>query len=364
MKKIMIIANSSKGLFNFRRELLGVLVKTCEVIICVPDNNRTLELTELGCRVVQIKIDRRGVNPLRDFQLLATLYKTVRNERPCAVLTYTIKPNIYGGMVCAALGVPYISTITGMGTAFEGNGILQKLVVAMYRFAARKASCMMFQNESNKKLFEKLGVCKKTRLVPGSGVNLEKQCFEEYPEDDGTVRLLFIGRMMREKGIYEAVEAMSIIREGHPEITLDMLGGCDEDCKALLNRANADGVVRWHGYSSTVHEFIKNSHATVLPSYHEGMANVLLESASSGRPVLASKIPGCLETFDEGVSGIGFRAKSTSSLVHAIEKFIELPYEKRREMGIAGRKKMEEQFDRGIVVAAYMDEIQKAERKA
>lgn len=361
MKKVMIIANSSKGLFNFRRELLGELTKSYEVVVCVPDNNRIIELGELGCKVIPIKIDRRGINPVRDFQLLYALRKAVKAEKPSAVLTYTIKPNIYGGMVCASLGVPYISTITGMGTAFEGNGILKRLVVTMYRFAARKVSCMMFQNKYNKEMFEKLNVCKKTRLVPGSGVNLEKHAFEEYPEDDGNVRLLFIGRMMREKGIYELVEAMSRIRKNYPGVSLDMLGGCDEDCKELLNDAEKDGTVCWHGYSNTVHEFIKNSHATVLPSYHEGMANVLLESASSGRPVLASNIPGCMETFDEGVSGIGFRAWSVGSLTHAIEKFVALPYEARREMGLAGRRKMEAQFDRNIVVAAYMEEIRKAE---
>jgi glycosyltransferase involved in cell wall biosynthesis len=153
------------------------------------------------------------------------------------------------------------------------------------------------------------------------------------------------------------LEAAKKIKNIYPNVQFDLIGACEEDYSQKLDDLNKDGIINYHGQQNDVHSFIMRSHATILPSYHEGTANVLLESASAGRPVLASRVPGCNETFEEGVSGIGFEVKSVDSLVDAILKFIQLPYEEKNKMGLAGRKKMEKEFDRNIVINAYIQEL-------
>jgi galacturonosyltransferase len=190
-------------------------------------------------------------------------------------------------------------------------------------------------------------------------VNLEQHNFEEYPDDDKKINFLFIGRIMKEKGTGELLQAAKIVKDKYPYVQFDLLGFSEEDYSQRLDELTKLGIIHYYGQQDDVHSFIKKSHATILPSYHEGLANSLLESASSGRPVLASRVPGCIETFNENVSGLGFEVKSVDSLVESIVKFINLPYDQKKEMGIAGRRKMENEFDRNLVIDAYVDEIKK-----
>nr|WP_236939095.1 glycosyltransferase [Evansella clarkii] len=162
---------------------------------------------------------------------------------------------------------------------------------------------------------------------------------------------------MKDKGIEELIEAAINIKKTYSNVQFDAIGFCEDDYKQKANELEKLGVIRFHGVVNNVNQYINESHAVVLPSYHEGMANVLLEAASCGRPVLASNIAGCKETFDEGKSGIGFEVKDTKSLINSLSTFIDLPYTQKKKMGIEGRKKMEKEFDRQIVVEAYMEEI-------
>ncbi len=313
----------------------------------------------MGCRFIDLPLDRRGVNLLNDIKLLLNYYRIIKNIRPDIVLTYTIKPNIYGGIVCRYIGVPQIANITGLGTAIENESILQKILIKFYKIALKNTYCIFFQNSSNKKYFakHKIGRSSRYKMIPGSGVNLKDHPFEEYPIDDGTLRFLFIGRIMKDKGIEELVEAASRLKKIYNNLQFDALGSYEKDYKEKALELKKKGVINFHGVKDNVHDYIKKCNAVILPSYHEGMSNVLLEAASSGRPVLASNVPGCMETFDEGISGFGFEAKNVDSLVEAIIKFIELPYEEKAKMGLAGRTKMEKEFDRNIIVQEYMKVI-------
>jgi glycosyltransferase involved in cell wall biosynthesis len=357
--KILVLANFGMGLYNFRKELLEELIKqNNEVYISLPNDDYVLKLKSLGCKYVETYLERRGTNPISDFKLLLHYINLIKRIKPDVVLTYTIKPNVYGGLACRLTKTPYITNITGLGTSVENKGVIQKITLMLNKIGLKKASCLFFQNETNHKFFQEQNIVKtKTRLIPGSGVNLDYHTFEEYPEDDGKNRFLFIGRMMKSKGIEELLQAVKIVKEEYPNTQFNLIGSCEEDYHQQLVELDKLGTINYHCQQNDVHSFIKESHATILPSYHEGTANVLLESASSGRPVLASRVPGCIETFDEEVSGFGFAVKSVESLVEAINKFIELPYEQKKAMGIAGRKKMENEFDRKIVINAYMDEI-------
>jgi glycosyltransferase involved in cell wall biosynthesis len=360
MTKILLLANNDGGLYKFRKELLEELLQDHQVYISLPYGDYVPRLQEIGSTFIDTRISRRGTNPLTDLKLLLKYKRLIKKINPDLVLTYTIKPNVYGGLACRMAGVPYITNITGLGTALENRGLLQKITIALYRLGLKKVSCVFFQNETNRNIFLKNKiVTSKTRLVPGSGVNLEQHNFEEYPEDDKKINFLYIGRLMKAKGTEELFEAAKRVKEKYPYVHFDLLGFSEEDYNQQLDELTKRGIIHYHGQQDDVHSFIKKSHATILPSYHEGLANSLLESASSGRPVLASRVPGCKETFDEGVSGLGFEVKSVDSLVEAIVKFINLPYEQKKKMGIAGRRKMENEFDRKIVIDAYVDEIKK-----
>lgn len=356
--KVLILANSPIGLRNFQLELFDAIIGAGhELAVSVPDPKDVPELYERDCRIIPTAIDRRGINPVKDLTLLRFYKKLLRSEKPDVVLTYTVKPNVYGGYACRRAGVPYISTIAGLGTAFQNEGLLKKLVSSMYKAGLKKADAVVFLNEANRQVFASLGIGRNYCMVPGAGVNTEKHPLEPYPEAEN-VRFLYIGRIMKEKGVYEMADAMRIIRKKHPETALDMIGWYDDDCRGFIEDLESDGTAKWHGYTERVHDFIKSAHATVLASYHEGISTVLLESASAGRPVLASDIPGCRETFTDGVSGISFDPHDPESIAAAMERFISMTNADRAEMGKAGRRKMEREFDRRIVVDRYMELIE------
>lgn len=357
--KVLVLTNFGMGLYKFRKELLREFInRGYDVTVSLPDDEYIPKIKEIGCKYIETKVDRRGINPFTDIGLFFSYIGIIKSIKPDIVLTYTIKPNVYGGMACRITGTPYIPNITGLGTAVEGKGLVQKIALCLYRAGLKNAKCVFFQNETNRRLFIKKGIVKNnTELIPGSGVNLGQHCFEEYPEDDGNIRFLYIGRIMKDKGIDELLAAAKIIKEKHNNVTFDIIGFCEEGYNEALNELSGAGIISFHGQQDDVHRFIKNSHATILPSYHEGMSNALLESAATGRPVLASNVPGCIETFDDGVSGFGFEARSVDSLVNAINKFIELPYEAKRQMGLAGRSKTEREFDRKVIIDSYLKQI-------
>lgn len=359
---ILILANNDVGLYRFRRELIGHLCMENKVFFALPNGKMIPELEKIGGTYIPFEFHRRGMNPFADFKQFLRYVWLLHRIKPDVVLTYTIKPNIYGGLACQLTKTPYIASVTGLGTAVANGGLLGWLSITLNKAGLRCAACTFFQNESNLEFFAfKRIVRTKVRLIPGSGVNLTEHCPEVYPPNEGTTNFLFVGRIMRDKGIEELLAAMDDLSKKHPEVFLHIVGGEDEDYSQALEQAQKKGFVKYHGAQTDVHSFYKAAHCVVLPSYHEGMANVLLEAAATGRPVIATGIPGCMEAFDEGGTGFGCEVRSVESLAAAMEKFLALSQAERAEMGMAGRRKVEREFDRKIVVDAYMEEIRKLE---
>ncbi|MCA1293967.1 glycosyltransferase family 4 protein [Paenibacillus sp. alder61] len=358
-RKILVLAESGMGLYQFRKELLQKLIaENDEVYISLPEDEYTARLVELGCKFIRTRIDRRGIHLLRDGGLLRFYIRTIRGLRPDAVLTYSVKPNIYGGVACRVTNTPYLANITDPGAVLENKGVLQVTLLKLYKVGLKNASCIFFQNESNRQYFLNKGIVRsKTRLLPGSGVNLEEHGGEAYPPD-GLIHFLFVGRIMKAKGVGELLEAAKRIKRQHPDVRFHLVGGMEEK---HLGRKLAEyenyGIIKYHGEQRDVRSYIKNAHAVILPSYHEGASNVLLEAAATCRPVLASRVTGCRETFDEGISGLGFEAKNANSLMDAIHRFIELPYAEKEYMGLAGRAKMVKEYDRSVIINTYLEEI-------
>ena len=361
MGKVMILANSSAGLYDFRNELLLELIRSGhEVVVSLPDDVHNKELEAEGCRVVHTDINRRGVNPVQDMALFREYKRLLKSEKPDAVLTYTIKPNIYGGFAARILKIPYISTVTGLGTTFERGGALLKLIVLMYKVSLRKCSCLVFQNEVNRKAFEDHGIRAERHItVSGSGVNLEKHRVMEYPgHGDEVTRFLYIGRVMKEKGMDEYLHAAAKLHEKYGDkVSFAAVGYFDDDYEDRIKKAEKEGFFKMIPFQKDIRPYMMEADAIVHPSYHEGMSNVLMEAAASARPVIASDISGCREAVNRGVSGILFEARNKEALCSALEQFMGISVDQRRRMGLEGRKWIEQRFDRKLVVGAYMKEI-------
>jgi galacturonosyltransferase len=356
--KILILANFDVGLYQFRKELIEALLKEHGVTISLPYGQLVEPLKEMGCTFVDTPVDRRGINPVTDLKLLLRYRKLLRAEKPDLVITYTVKPNVYGGLACRMAKVPYAVNITGLGTAFQKQGMLRKLVVFLYKTGLKKAKVVFFENDANRQLFvdEKIVPGEKCRLLSGAGVNLERYAYVPYPED-GPVRFLFMGRVMKEKGVDELFAAMHRLHSRGCDCCLDVLGGYEEDYADVIRKNEAEGWLRYHGYQTDVRSFIEKAHCFVLPSYHEGMANTNLECAAMGRPLITSDIPGCREAVVEGSSGFLCKAADADSLQDAMTRFLGLSREQRRQMGMAGRAHMEAVFDKNKVVAATIENL-------
>ncbi len=358
MKKVMIISNVSDAL-DFRRELIDALTNKYEVTIVCEDERYIPQYRALGCDYIKSNSSQHGTNPLQEIATVSDYKRILQKNKPDLVITYTIKPNIYGGIACASQGIPYIANITGLSEAIISGGWLSKALLRLYRYGLRKAYKVIFQNNNTKDLFSAHRIIKNNAItVAGSGVNLQEHPFEKYPEQSEETVFLSLGRIIKAKGIDELLGAAKRIKTNHPFVKFKLLGTIHENYDSKIEDAIKEGIVEFEGQQTDVQSYLRNSHATIHPSYHEGMSNSLLETASAGRPILASAIPGCQETFDEGISGIGFRPKDEDDLVRAIEQFIQLPYEEKKRMGIAGRKKMEREFDRKKVTQTHLDVIE------
>ena len=359
MKKIIILSNSNSGLISFRQELIEQLIKDkYKVYISVPDEEGIDFFEKMGCIVIKTRLNRRGTNPIKDFNLLRFYIKIIKNIKPDVILTYTIKPNIYGGLACKIKKIPYIVNITGLGTAIEKNNLLSKILIQMYRIALKNAKCVFCQNLENMEFLKKNKIAvDELKLIPGSGVNLSKFEQKKYPQNDKT-EFIFIGRIMKEKGIEQYLEIAKYITSKYDNIIFNIVGRCEEDYKNILSSLQEENIINYYGEQMDVRPFIEKSHCTIHPSYYpEGMSNVLLESAATGRPVITTDRPGCREIVENGKTGFIVKPKDIESLKEAVEKFINLSYNEKVQMGVEGRKKVEKEFDRNIVIDAYLKKI-------
>lgn len=349
-KKILIMTNHSFMLWQFRRELIAELLKENTVILSMPCGEHVDDFRKLGCKIINTDIDRRGINPLTDITLLRRYFYYLKKVKPDLVITYSIKPNIYGGFACRISKIPYCVNVQGLGTAFQ-KPLLAWLVGFMYKIALKDAKTVFFENEGNAKVFQdkKIIPIKKQKILHGAGINLERFYFREYPNND-RVHFLYVGRIMKEKGIDELFAAVRSLYAERKDFVLDIVGFYEDDYKEQVNNLVQDGIAIYHGFQENPIPYYAASDCIVLPSYHEGMSNVLLEAAAISRPLITSDIPGCREAVDPGLSGILVKVKNTDSLRDGMEIFLDKTLDERILMGKAGRQKMEREFDKAQVV--------------
>lgn len=349
--KILIIANNSDGLYRFRKDLIMSLIKlNYEVLALTPFDNNIDKLEQIGVHLIETKIDRRGMNPIKDIKLLIFYYKYIKKINPRLIITYTIKPNLYGSFIAKILKIPYAINITGLGSIFQQKGILKNLVVKWYKFVCNQVKCVFFENEENKNIFIDLKIVKdnKCHVLNGAGVNLEDFMYQPYPIEKNNIKFLFIGRIMREKGIDELLYAASKIKEVYPLVEFNIVGPMEDNYREIINEYSKKNIIKYYGYQNDVKPFIEKCHCFILPSYHEGMANTLLEAASMGRPLITSDIHGCKEAINN--NGYLVKVQDKQDLYIQIKKFIELNYDEKHQMSFNSRKHMENTFDKKKVV--------------
>lgn len=360
VERILILANHSGGLYDFRKDLIAELKKHANVTVAVPHNDCWEELHKLADRVIELPVDRRGRNPLHDSNLFQQYRAMLKEVKPDLVLTYTIKPNIYGGLACRMAHIPYAVNITGLGSAIENGGWLKRFVLMLYKLALKGAKVVFFENTGNRDTLVAAGVVPNGRdvVLNGAGVNLEDYPCQTYPQE-GPVRFLFVGRVMHEKGVDELFAAAKRMKQKYGDgVEFHIVGSFEEAYKPVMDELEQAGVVKYHGYQSDIKSFYAMASCIVLPSYHEGMSNVLLEAAASGRPLITSDIPGCREAVENGVSGYLRPIKDADALYAAMQHFAELPEGWRAEMGRCGRDRMEQNFSKTAVVAETIKHLE------
>lgn len=362
---IVMTVNAAWNIWNFRRDLLGSLhADGHRVTIFAPPDDSVANLEALGCRFLPLNMSAQSLNPVEGLKLRSQFKNVFRTQQPDIVLSYTIKNNVFGALAAKAFQVPFIPNVTGLGTAFLSGGILRFTAESLYREAFRQLPVVFFQNREDRSMFLDRGIIRadQARLLPGSGIDLGRFAAAAYPDEVGHTDFLMIGRLLRDKGVREFVDAARLIRRQRPDARFRLLGAVDAANRSAIDREavarwEAEGVIEYLGVQDDVRPLIAAAHCVVLPSYREGAPRTLIEAAAMARPLIATDVPGCRDVVDDGKTGFLCKPRDAESLAVACRTFLELPFDAKVAMGKKGRVRMADKFDSAIVLAAYRKAI-------
>jgi glycosyltransferase involved in cell wall biosynthesis len=362
---ILITVNAAWNVLNFQRPIVAAMIADGHrVTVLAPRDDSVAALEGRGCKVLPLEMSVKGLNPLQDIKLIGRMRKVFRAEKPDAIFNYTIKNNIFGALAARPLGIPFIPNVTGLGTAFLSGGILQRIVVGLYRRAFRNLGIIFFQNEDDRDLFLecRLVTQQQARLLPGSGIDLTHFAVTDYPPVSDATVFLMISRLLRDKGVLEYVEAARKVKLVHPRAHFQILGAVDAANRTAIDAATVkswqeEDVIEYLGTADDVRPHIAAAHCVVLPSYREGAPRTLIEAAAMARPLIATDVPGCRSVVDDGVTGYLCKVRDGDDLARSMDTFLALTRDERAQMGLAGRAKMAAHFDQAIVVEAYRNAL-------
>lgn len=365
--RIVMTVNAAWNIWHFRRPVVeALLAGGHDVIVLAPEDDSVADLRNLGCRIVPLQMDVKGLNPVQDLRLLRRFRRLFRQIRPDFVLSYTIKNNLFGAMAAKSCGIPFLPNVTGLGTAFLSGGLLRHVAQGLYRHAFAGLPIVLFQNADDRALFlsGKLIAAQQAQLLPGSGINLTHFASAPYPAKEEAPVFLMIARLLRDKGVREFAEAARQIKRDNPAVRFRLLGALAAENRTAIDATTLqawvdDGIIEYLGSTDDVRPHIAAAHCVVLPSYREGAPRTLIEAAAMARALIATDVPGCRAVVEEGVSGLLCDVRSADSLASAMHRFLDMPHEKRRSFGLAGRAKMVREFDEAIVIRAYLAAIKK-----
>lgn len=363
---VMLTANSAWNIWNFRKNLVeGLLADGHRVTIVAPSDTASKRLEELGCFFVPLLMDNKGLNPLRDLLLLADFFRMLKKIKPEVVLSFTIKNNIFCALSAKVLSIPIIPNVTGLGTAFLSGNILRIIAEFLYNISFFRLPVVFFQNTDDQELFlqRQLLLANSARLLPGSGIDLVKFFPVDLPDQNMPQTFLMIARLLRDKGIFEYIDAAERVRAIYPNVKFQLVGEVGADNRTAVDAQQVQqwvesGVVEYFGVVDDVRPLIANASCVVLPSYREGAPRTLMEAAAMARPIVTTDVPGCRSIVDRDENGFLCEARNAAGLACEMKRFLELPYAQKVAMGAAGRAKMERQFDQNAVLREYRKAIE------
>lgn len=371
LKKIVLIGAEPASLLNFRGDLISDLVSSSYCVTTIsnfPSPQHKAKLHELGAHHKAVPFTRRGLSPFGDFITFFKLLKVLWYERPDVVLSYTIKPVIWGGLASLMLGINYVSLITGIGTSLHSkagikNNIVKFVVLFLYKLSLIHAKCVVFQNQDNLDYFinNRLIHSNQAIVINGSGVNTS--VFAYSAPNIKKFKFLCVARLLKEKGIYEFIKAAEQVKHIYPETEFQLLGGeeklGDSVPLSLIEKMHERRIITYFGEVEDVRPYLLESSVFVLPSYHEGLPRSTLEAMSTGRTIITTNAPGCRDTVEEGVNGFLVEVANVEHLVEKIKYFIKNPI-KITEMGVASRNIVIKRFDVNIINRQLLDAIENA----
>jgi glycosyltransferase involved in cell wall biosynthesis len=362
--KIAILINTSWNIYNFRKGLvMSFLKQGHQVLALAPKDNYSERLESLGCQYYDIQMSSQGMNPIKDLGFLRRLKRILREEQPDILLTYTIKPNIYGAIAGASLGIPVIANISGLGTAFYENGLLKKVVSRLYQFAFGKIGAVFFQNKEDKQAFSEAIFFDQSKafLLPGSGVDVNY--FQTAPLPLGQkVTFVMVARLLIDKGVREFVAAARFVHSKRQDVAFILVGSYDPDHPRSItdeefNDLESSEDIIYYPQQEDIRPILAQATAVVLPSYREGTPKTLLEGGATGRPLITTDVPGCRNVVVHGINGLLCQAKSDEELAKSLLEFIGLSIEEKIAMGQKSRAIVEERFNEQIVINKYQEQI-------
>ena len=362
--KIVFSSSVAWYVFNFRLELLKSLQSDGhEIYTVATSDNYAQKLVASGVMFVPLKVNNNKTNPLQDILLIFRYYKIYKSIKPDLICHNTIKPNIYGTLAAKMLSIPVVNNISGLGTLFIKRSFLTTIAIQLYKFSQKFAKIIFFQNKHDQKLFidQQIVSADKARIINGCGVDISKfKNSHKYRSKNFT--FLFVGRLLKDKGILEFVEAAKLIKLKHPKVRFQVLGAfCPQNTSAIqkdeMNGWVADEIINYLGFTDQVKTVMENSDCLVLPSYREGLSKALIEGSSMSLPIITTDAPGCKDVIVDDETGFLCQVKDSNDLFLKMEKMLSLSPEQRIKMGESGRRRAESLFDIKDIISAYKNAI-------
>lgn len=362
MKKILFTSNVSWAMIKFRYNLLKYLVENgYEVYIVAPKDEFVKELEEIGCICIDIKLSRKGVNPIEDLKLTYSLYKIYKKISPNIIFNYSIKPIIYGSIAARLANIPSIAVNIGLGYTFINTNLITKISHLLYKFSLQFPKQVWFINEDDRNEFvtKKFVKENKTLILPSEGIDTEYFCPKKIKNNENKIIFLLIARILWDKGIGEYYEAAKIIKQKYKNVEFQLVGGIDlENPKGIMPETIEtwvnEGVINYIGFKKDVRKNIAKADCIVLPSYREGKGMTLIEAGSMNKPLIATNVEGCKDIVKDGYNGFLCEVKNSSSLANVFEKFILLDESQKTLMGNNSRKFICENFSVNKVIDIYL----------
>jgi len=359
---VCLVCNTAWAIHTYRPGLINALLAHgARVTVLAPRDRTFAPLQALGVTCIDVPIASKGTNPLADLKTLVVLWRHYRALKPDMVFHYTIKPNIYGTIAAALARVKSIAVTTGLGYVFIQRSRAAQIAKRLYKMAFRFPREVWFLNPDDHRTFVDAGLLvhpERAYLLRSEGIDLDQFPLTPLVARDGSFVFILVGRLLWDKGVAEYVAAARAVKARYPQARFQLLGPAGVANPSAISQQEveqwvAEGVVEWLGETDDVRPYLSAADCVVLPSYREGMPRTLLEASALGRPIVATRVPGCRDVVEDGVTGLLCEARNADDLAAKMLHMLEMTAQQRAHMGDLGRARMQAEFDERLIIQRY-----------